>query len=129
MTIVAEDDQATQRALTEAYESGELRGARLMKVRTLIDKRREQGKADTPPGRPKNGEPVTPKDLMRVYERETKRQRAAIRSAKLCDTQLLFVVTALKKLFHDEHFLTLLRAEKLDSLPEFLAERIKVTSP
>ena len=29
-----------------------------------------------------------------------------------------------KKLFADEHFVTLLRAEGLDTLPKYLAERI-----
>jgi hypothetical protein len=32
----------------------------------------------------------------------------------------------LKKLFHDENFLTLLKAEQLDTLPTYLAERIPI---
>ena len=124
VTIATEDDEATQRALTEAYDAGELRGARLMKVRQLIDKRRQQGKA-VRIGRRISSEAVTSRDLVRVYEVEAQRQRAAIRSAKLCDTQLLFVVSALKELFRNEDFVTLLRAEQLDTLPEILAERMK----
>ena len=38
--------------------------------------------------------------------------------------RLLLVVQGLKKLFADEHFVTLLRAEGLDTLPKYLAERI-----
>ena len=38
--------------------------------------------------------------------------------------RLLLVVQGLKKLFGDEHFVNLLRAEGLDSLPKYLAERI-----
>jgi ParB family transcriptional regulator, chromosome partitioning protein len=34
------------------------------------------------------------------------------------------VVQGLKKLFADEHFVNLLRAEGLDTLPKYLAERI-----
>jgi ParB family chromosome partitioning protein len=37
---------------------------------------------------------------------------------------LLFAVTALKQLFQDDHFVTLMRAEGLDSLPEYLADQI-----
>jgi len=124
MTIATEDDQATQRALTEAYESGELRGARLMKVRKLVDKRRQHGKSGRPAGRRKSDEPLTSRDLVRVYEIEAQRQRSAIRAAKLCDTQLRFVVSAVKELFKDEDFVTLLRAEQLDTLPQVLAERL-----
>ena len=38
--------------------------------------------------------------------------------------RLLLVVQGLKKLFADENFVTLLRAEQLDTLPKYLAERI-----
>ena len=52
------------------------------------------------------------------------RQRLIGQKAKICETRLLFAVSALKQLFRDEHFVTLLRAEGLDSLPQPLAERI-----
>ncbi|MBX9469917.1 MAG: ParB N-terminal domain-containing protein [Rhizobium sp.] len=39
--------------------------------------------------------------------------------------QLLLVVQGLKRLFADEHFVTLLRAEGLDSLAKYLADRIE----
>ena len=38
--------------------------------------------------------------------------------------RLLLVVQGLKKLYADEHFVNLLRAEGLDTLPKYLAERI-----
>jgi len=39
--------------------------------------------------------------------------------------QLLLVVQGLKSLFIDENFVTLLRAEGLDTLPKYLADRIE----
>ena len=39
--------------------------------------------------------------------------------------QLLLVIQGLKRLFSDENFVTLLRAEGLDSLPKYLADRIE----
>jgi ParB family chromosome partitioning protein len=45
----------------------------------------------------------------------------------LTENRLLFIVTALKKLFQDENFVTLMRAEKLETLPAYLAERLQVT--
>jgi ParB family chromosome partitioning protein len=38
--------------------------------------------------------------------------------------RLLLVVQGLKTLFGDANFVTLLRAEGLDTLPQYLAERI-----
>jgi ParB family chromosome partitioning protein len=39
--------------------------------------------------------------------------------------RLIFITQALRKLLADEHFVTLLRAEGLDTMPRNLAERIK----
>ena len=52
------------------------------------------------------------------------RQKMIVQKAKICETRLLFAVSALKQLFQDDHFVTLLRAEGLDSLPQYLAEQI-----
>jgi ParB family chromosome partitioning protein len=52
-----------------------------------------------------------------------------IQKAKLCETRLLFVVSALRQLFEDENFITLLRAESLDSLPAYLSAQIHGESP
>lgn len=38
--------------------------------------------------------------------------------------RLLLLVAGLKKLFADEHFVSLLRDDGLDTLPKYLAERI-----
>ncbi len=44
ITIACSDDDAVQRALTEAYENKHLRGKALLKARRLIDLRRARGK-------------------------------------------------------------------------------------
>jgi len=63
--------------------------------------------------------------LVRVYRQEADRQKLLIRKAQLTENRLLFIVSALKKIFQDESFVTLLRAEKLETLPAYLAEKIK----
>jgi ParB family chromosome partitioning protein len=50
-----------------------------------------------------------------------------VKKARVTENQLLFVVSALKKMFQDENFLTLLRAERLDGLPAYVAERMQIT--
>jgi len=49
-----------------------------------------------------------------------------VKKAHLIENRLLFIVSALRKLFQDEDFVTLLRAEGLDTLPLYLAERIQI---
>ena len=61
---------------------------------------------------------------MRTYQREVERQRKMVLKAEHAHQRLLLVVQGLKKLFADEHFVNLLRAEGLDTLPKYLAERI-----
>ena len=48
-----------------------------------------------------------------------------MRKARLTENRLLFIVTALKQLFRDENFVTLMRAEQMEMLPAYLAERIQ----
>jgi len=120
--IATSDDEGIQRALHEAYEQNLLRGKKLLKVRAFIEKRRAglNGKEA------KDGDPETlsTQKLLKAYRDEMTRQRAIVTQAHLCQQQLLYVVSAMKRLFTDENFINLLRAELLDSLPQYLAERI-----
>jgi ParB family chromosome partitioning protein len=52
------------------------------------------------------------------------KQRHLVGKAKLCETRLTFAITAARTFFADEHFVTLLRAEGLDTLPAFLHDQI-----
>ena len=61
----------------------------------------------------------------RIYRQEADRQKDTVRKARLTENRLLFIVTALKQLFRDENFVTLMRAEQMEMLPAYLAERIQ----
>lgn len=125
ITIATAEDHDVQRALTEAYEKNDLRGKRLLAARRLIETRRTAGKKMR--GRVKRSatDPMSSKKLLQAYEEETTRQRMVIQKAKLCETRLLFVVSALRQLFGDEQFVELLRSESLDSLPAYLNEQLE----
>src|SRR5262249_54915083 len=128
VTIARSDDKAVQRALTEAYEKKELRGKALLRVRQLIDDRRNHGKGLFRKRRSgQNG--VSVNNILRAYERETTRQKVMIQKAKVSEARLVFLVSAIKKLFEDENFITLLRAEGLDTLPQFLASKVNGRLP
>ncbi len=124
LSVATEADEEIQRALHEAYEDKSLRGTQLLVVRKLISQRKAFGKESWKRTERANGKP-TSNDLVRVYQKEAARQRAAIAKAKLCDTRLVFATSAIKTLFEDEDFLTLLRAESLDTVPKYVAERLR----
>ena len=48
-----------------------------------------------------------------------------MKKAQVTGNRLLFIISALKALFQDENFLTLLRAERLETVPTYLTERIQ----
>ncbi len=122
--IATSDDEGIQRALREAYEQNQLRGKKLLRVRDFIEKRRagnELGGEHTKDG---DKASLSTHKMLKAYSDETARQQAVVKQAQICQRQLLYIVAALKRLFTDEHFINLLRAESLDSLPQYLAERV-----
>jgi ParB family transcriptional regulator, chromosome partitioning protein len=122
--IASSDDAAIQRSLQEAYESGKLRGRAFHRVRRVIDERRVRGKTLRGSGTHTPNGPST-HDLVRTMRKETQKQELLVKKAHLCEQQLRFVLSALGDLFSEDSFVNLLRAEKLDALPKYLAESIK----
>ncbi len=98
---------------------GQLKGRRIIEAKRLIEKRLEHGPASP------NGDQIKPPtssySLVRTYQRKVERQRKMVLKAERAHQRLLLVVQGLKKLFADEHFVNLLRAEGLDTLPKYLA--------
>ena len=119
--IATSDDKGVQKALHDAYEQNLLRGKKLLKVREFIEKRRAKVSGDKSQD---DGRTVTARKMLQAYRDETARQQAVIKQAQTCQRQLLYVSSALKRLVTDENFINLLRAESLDSMPQYLAERV-----
>lgn len=112
-----------QIAMMKAYESGLLRGEQLLKVRRLIDRRRVLGK-NYGLWRQKTGQSMTPSKLAQTFQTEVRRQQIVIHKTEVAEQRLIFVVTALRRMFNDEHFRTLMRAEGIGDMPKPLADRI-----
>jgi len=127
MQIANADEEGIQRALCEAYEDKSLRGRKLLTVRRIIEARKANGKSCNPATRRRNERPQTAEQLVRVYRQEADRQKLLIKKSHITEHRLLLIVSALRNLFRDEHFLTLLRAEGLDTLPAPLAEKLQIT--
>jgi ParB family transcriptional regulator, chromosome partitioning protein len=118
-----DDDKAVQAALQDAYESGTLRGQQLQQARRVIEHRQAMGRSAAPAARRRRAD-VTTSSLIRTYQKEVARQKLVVKKAEFAQQRLLFITSALRQLLADENFATLLRAEGLDTLPAYLAERV-----
>jgi ParB family transcriptional regulator, chromosome partitioning protein len=127
MEIARANDHDVQQALTEAYESKSLPGNQVMAIRRIIERRSTTGKALGRLGartQPRGKRPVTAVSLVRAYRKEADRQKLLVKKATIAQSRLIFVVNALRSLFADDHFVTLLRAEGMLTVPRPLATRV-----
>lgn len=121
--IAETDDAGTQRALQQAYEKNILRGRKLLIAKRVVEQRRRRGKGlRTAPQ--KRTSTMSTEALLRAYREDTDKKRLLIRKADATRGHLVFMTEALRKLLADENFVTLLRAEGLDTLPRNLADRL-----
>jgi ParB family chromosome partitioning protein len=123
MDIADSDDRDVQAALKSAYEKGLLRGRKLMNAKRLLELRLKHGKG--PMVRSKRSAATTPNAMYRAYRDDADRKQMLVQKAEATKATLIFVTEALRTLFGNEHFVALLRAEHLDTLPRNLANRIR----
>jgi ParB family chromosome partitioning protein len=117
-----ESDQNLGDMLQEAYQNGQLKGHQVIEAKRLLEKRQELGPGSSAASQVR---PLTTSySLVRTYQIEVDRQRKMVLKAEHAHQRLLLVVQGLKKLFGDENFVNLLRAEGLDTLPKYLSEQI-----
>lgn len=115
------DDSQVQEVMQNAYESGEIRGRKVLTVKRLIEARRRLGKGYERNGRAGTGaQKLSSHALVRAYNREVGRQKLLIRKADAVQQRLAFVSGAMARLLADEDFVNLLRAEGLTSMPAML---------
>lgn len=115
-------DAEISEALSDAYESGQLRGIKLAAARRLIakrvEKRQKQGKEDDVRRK------VTGNMLVQIYKQRVREQKALIAKAELTKERLLLITSATRQLIGDENFVTLLRAEGIADMPKQLMSRL-----
>jgi len=121
VTIANGTNEEVQRALSRAYEKGDLRGARLTATRRIIAKRLAKGKKG-----PNRKRRLSARDLVREYNRHAEKSRKLVKRAAIANQRLILLVSVMRKLYADENFVTLLRAEALMSMPEYLDAEIKL---
>jgi ParB family transcriptional regulator, chromosome partitioning protein len=120
--IARGNDDALSVALSEAYQSGQLRGEKLRAVRRLVASRTAQRK---PVRKVANNESkVTSESLVKFYQQTVEQQRALVVRAERTSRRLLLLFSVFRQLSADQNFVDLLRAENLSDMPEKLAERL-----
>jgi ParB family chromosome partitioning protein len=123
--IAGVSDEDSQKALMGAYESKELNQKNLRAFRKLVEQRRFFGRSADPARGARKRSRTSAAGLVQAYKRSVEKQRLFVRKARSCESRLLSMAAALRKLLSDEHFNTLLRAENLLTLPEFLDEMMQ----
>ena len=121
--IAEADDTEVQHVLHQAYERKLLRGNKLTAVKQLIAQRERRGKGFKSGGSSQK-RTLSVDRLLRTYRDDTDKKRMLVRKAEATQGHLVFVTEALRKLFADENFVTLLRAEGLGTLPGNLSARL-----
>jgi ParB family chromosome partitioning protein len=122
--IAGAKDTEMQNVLQQAYEKKLLRGHKLIAARRLIEQRRRRGKG-LKINQNRREQTLSSTVLIRVYQEDVDRKRLLIRKAEGTRNRLIFMTEAVRKLFADDNFVTLLRAEGLTTLPQNLAARIE----
>jgi hypothetical protein len=90
---------------------------KLMAVRQLLETRRRHGKGFSGTKRQKSSSSnLSAQDVIKAYKREVDRKRLLARKADAVNTRLLFIVEAMRCLRQEDHFMTLLRAEGLETI-------------
>jgi len=118
------DDQS---ALQEAYESGLLKGKRLLLAKEIIERRRTRGKVIKYGGDKRSGvsRRSTAEDVIKAYQDNVTKKKILVRKSEMVTTHLMFITSALKKLYADDNFKTLLKAEELDHFPKILNDALQ----
>jgi ParB family chromosome partitioning protein len=125
MEIARATESDVQQALAEAYESKALPGNQILAIRRIIQARNQLGKGgQNAVRRPSGSSKVTATSLIQTYQKETERQKLLVKKAELTESRLIFVINALRRLLADENFITLLRAEAMQTVPLSLADRL-----
>ena len=123
--IAQAEDSEVQNVLQQAYEEKLLRGQRLMAAKKLIEQRRRRGKGYKTGPRRVDGTAISSNALLRAYRQDVDRKKVLIRKSNNTKSRLVFVLEALRKLLAEPDFVTILEAEKLDTLPKNIALRLQ----
>lgn len=123
MIAEATSNAEAQDAIMQAYQNKEIQLRGLGSVKRLLDQREYLGKdySTLSSSRPRT---TSREKIVSAYQREIRKQKDLVKKARICEARLLFLQQAFRRLGKDENFKTLLRAERIESMPEYLRKII-----
>ena len=124
--IAKADTVEMQDELLEAYKGQKFNFLTLRKIKHLMDKRRLVGKSQA--NYPRSGRAYS-QNIVAMFQEEAQRQKLATKKSTICEERLGQVISAFNKLLADAHFMTLLRAEALDTMPKYLWTKLTPPTP
>lgn len=126
VTISRANDAEAQQLLLDAYESGELKGRKVSIVRKILEQRSRSGKQlNNAFVRGTSRKAMTPEELAKLYRRDVEMHRRIQKKAEYTQKSLMLAQQIFKELFSDKAFCALLKTEKLNSVPQPLADFAK----
>lgn len=123
VSISRSSDSEVQKLLLDAYESGEIKGRKVLAVRRILEQRMRSGKQGRMSFRSGSSKrPMTPEDLAKLYQRDTEKHQLVQKRAEHTQGALLLAQQIFKELFSNHQFRELLKREKLTSIPRPLID-------
>ncbi|TSK08551.1 MAG: ParB/RepB/Spo0J family partition protein [Geobacter sp.] len=123
LNIASEDDATVQRALAEAYESGELSGKKLVAMQRIISRRKHYGKGISAPH--SDSTKVSAEDLIAAYEKGAKEKKRLLAQSNYIKGVLDYTSSVLRRLLNDIHFTNQLKAVGMNEIPQHVTELLK----
>ena len=123
VSISRASDSEAQQLLLAAYEVGELKGRKVAIMRKILEQRVRSGKkGNNTFTKASTRKPMTPEELAKLYKRDVEMHRRIQKKSEFAQQSLLLARQIFKELFANKEFCALLKAEKLTSVPQPLAD-------
>ncbi len=125
--LISDSPGEEQKALQDAYENKQLRGRKLLTAKKILEARKLRGKGIRK-GVYRRGaqhRPSSAEDVIAAYKQDVNKKKILVRKSEMVNNNLLFIVEAIKRLYSDDNFKTLLKAEGLTSFPKTIAEMLE----
>lgn len=116
------EEDEVQNAIADLYTQGKLNGKAVEYAIRLVQQRKIGGKRTV--GKTAKRRAVTAESFKEEFDREIARQQKAWQDLKLTESRLHSLEDVMRRLLQDDNFVTLLRAENLNQIPETLAKAI-----
>lgn len=121
--IASSKSESMQRVLEKIQKKGKLTIQSLRRIKQIIDARETKGKALFKRKRAKRS--LSADELVARYKQDSLEKELLIKKARLYENRIVLVAHNMEVLLRDPGFVDLLNKEGLDTMPRFLADKIK----